>query len=169
MFWLISAYATGRPCSSDTFTNVKQWLQEIDRYASEGVNKLLVGNKSDLTSKKVVEYSVAKVRAPSFSTRNSNDSLSLNHTGIRRPIDHSLLGDLGEERYQRRAGFLDHGEADQGQVRFHLFAVYQNAELIIYAGWDPPQHPRGRASLPPSRPARPCSSNKQADAVKRLG
>lgn len=46
---------------SDTFTNVKQWLQEIDRYASEGVNKLLVGNKSDLTTKKVVEYSVAKV------------------------------------------------------------------------------------------------------------
>jgi Ras-related protein Rab-1A len=46
---------------ADTFTNVKQWLQEIDRYASEGVNKLLVGNKSDLTSKKVVEYSVAKV------------------------------------------------------------------------------------------------------------
>ncbi|KAG1790985.1 P-loop containing nucleoside triphosphate hydrolase protein [Suillus fuscotomentosus] len=45
---------------NDTFTNVKQWLQEIDRYASEGVNKLLVGNKSDLTSKKVVEYSVAK-------------------------------------------------------------------------------------------------------------
>ena len=47
---------------ADTFTNVKQWLQEIDRYASEGVNKLLVGNKSDLTSKKVVEYTVAKVR-----------------------------------------------------------------------------------------------------------
>jgi len=45
---------------NDTFTNVKQWLQEIDRYASEGVNKLLVGNKSDLTSKKVVEYTVAK-------------------------------------------------------------------------------------------------------------
>lgn len=47
---------------ADTFANVKQWLQEIDRYATEGVNKLLVGNKSDLTSKKVVEYTVAKVR-----------------------------------------------------------------------------------------------------------
>lgn len=44
----------------DTFSNVKQWLQEIDRYACEGVNKLLVGNKSDLTNKKVVEYNVAK-------------------------------------------------------------------------------------------------------------
>lgn len=46
----------------DSFNNVKQWLQEIDRYATEGVNKLLVGNKSDMTDKKVVEYTVAKVR-----------------------------------------------------------------------------------------------------------
>lgn len=51
----------------DTFNNVKAWLQEIDRYACEGVNKLLVGNKSDLTSKKVVEYNVAKETADSLS------------------------------------------------------------------------------------------------------
>ena len=47
----------------DSFNNVKQWLQEIDRYATEGVNKLLVGNKSDMEDKKVVEYTVAKVCA----------------------------------------------------------------------------------------------------------
>ena len=45
----------------DSFNNVKQWLQEIDRYATEGVNKLLVGNKSDMSDKKVVDYQVAKV------------------------------------------------------------------------------------------------------------
>lgn len=45
----------------DSFNNVKQWLQEIDRYATEGVNKLLVGNKSDMSDKKVVEYTMAKV------------------------------------------------------------------------------------------------------------
>ncbi|CAI7659310.1 unnamed protein product [Penicillium pancosmium] len=50
----------------DSFNNVKQWLQEIDRYATEGVNKLLVGNKSDMEDKKVVEYTVAKEFADSL-------------------------------------------------------------------------------------------------------
>lgn len=44
----------------DTFNNVKQWLEEIERYACDNVNKLLVGNKSDLTTKKVVDFQTAK-------------------------------------------------------------------------------------------------------------
>lgn len=45
----------------ESFNNVKQWLNEIERYANENVNKLLVGNKSDLTTKRVVDYQTAKV------------------------------------------------------------------------------------------------------------
>jgi small GTP-binding protein len=51
----------------DSFNNVKQWLNEIDRYASENVQKLLVGNKCDMVSKKVVEYETAKQFADSLS------------------------------------------------------------------------------------------------------
>ena len=44
----------------ESFNNIKQWLQEVDKLACENVNKLLVGNKCDLTNKKVVDYTSAK-------------------------------------------------------------------------------------------------------------
>ncbi len=37
------------------------WLQVIDRNANQNIKKLLVGNKSDLTSNRVVDYAKAKV------------------------------------------------------------------------------------------------------------
>ncbi|CAO1430749.1 unnamed protein product [Diamesa tonsa] len=43
----------------ESFNNVKQWLEEIERYACENVNKLLVGNKCDLQTKKVVDTTTA--------------------------------------------------------------------------------------------------------------
>ncbi|PRP76461.1 GTP-binding protein Ypt1 [Planoprotostelium fungivorum] len=43
-----------------SFSNVKQWLGEIDRYACQSVNRLLVGNKADLKEKKVVDMAEAK-------------------------------------------------------------------------------------------------------------
>ena len=46
----------------ESFNNVQQWLEEIDRYACENVSKLLVGNKCDLASKKVVDFTTGKVR-----------------------------------------------------------------------------------------------------------
>eukprot|EP00249_Psilotum_nudum_P013169 c24192_g1_i1 orf=566-1171(-) len=47
----------------ESFKNVKQWLNEIGRYASDSVNKLLVGNKNDLTAKRVVDYQMGKAFA----------------------------------------------------------------------------------------------------------
>ncbi|KAL3229823.1 GTP-binding protein YPT1 [Nakaseomyces bracarensis] len=44
----------------ESFNGVKMWLQEIDRYATSTVLKLLVGNKCDMSDKRVVEYDVAK-------------------------------------------------------------------------------------------------------------
>ena len=44
-----------------SFNNVKDWLREIDQYACANVNRILVGTKSDLTTKKVVDFATAKV------------------------------------------------------------------------------------------------------------
>ncbi|PVV00774.1 hypothetical protein BB560_004832 [Smittium megazygosporum] len=44
----------------ESFNDVKQWFEEIDRYASEGVDKLLVGNKCDLSESRAVDYTTAK-------------------------------------------------------------------------------------------------------------
>ncbi|GMH29860.1 hypothetical protein Nepgr_031703 [Nepenthes gracilis] len=46
-----------------SFNNVKHWLNEVDRYASQNVNKLLVGNKCDLLAGKVISYETAKAFA----------------------------------------------------------------------------------------------------------
>jgi len=56
-------------CSDrESFNNVKQWMGEIDRYACENVNKLLVGNKCDLTAEnaKTVDSNTAKEFADSY-------------------------------------------------------------------------------------------------------
>jgi len=53
--------SNSRPPPIESFENVRMWLKEIERYAADYVEKLLIGNKSDLVSKKVVEYSIAKV------------------------------------------------------------------------------------------------------------
>jgi len=49
----------------ESFRNVKYWMQEIEKYAAAGVTKLVVGNKCDLSSKKLVSYDEAKDLAES--------------------------------------------------------------------------------------------------------
>lgn len=44
----------------ESFNNVKTWLNEIEKYASENVNKVLVGNKCDLVTKKAVDTQMAQ-------------------------------------------------------------------------------------------------------------
>jgi len=49
----------------ESFNHVPEWLNEIDKYACENVNKLLFGNKSDLTAKRVVSTEQGKEFAES--------------------------------------------------------------------------------------------------------
>lgn len=44
----------------ESFKNVKMWLAEIENFSTDKVNKLLIGNKSDLGDKRAVSYDTAK-------------------------------------------------------------------------------------------------------------
>ena len=41
--------------NQDSFDHVQHWLAEVNRYASEGTSKVLIGNKCDREDKVVVE------------------------------------------------------------------------------------------------------------------
>lgn len=64
----------------ESFTHVKDWITEIERFASENVNRLLIGNKCDLVSKRAVteadarEYSESLTNMPFLETSAKNST-----------------------------------------------------------------------------------------------
>ncbi|KEG06336.1 putative small GTP-binding protein Rab1 [Trypanosoma grayi] len=75
----------------ESFNNIKTWLSEIDKFASENVNKLLVGNKCDLVVKKAVDTQVAKDFADSlgipFLETSAKDSSNVEEAFTRMAMD----------------------------------------------------------------------------------
>jgi Ras-related protein Rab-1A len=45
----------------ESFQNIRNWLNEIDKFGGSHVAKMLVGNKSDLKHKREVTYEMAQV------------------------------------------------------------------------------------------------------------
>lgn len=49
--------------NQESFDNIMKWLNEINKYATDDVVKLLVGNKCDLESQREVSYKTGKALA----------------------------------------------------------------------------------------------------------
>ena len=52
--------------NKESFDNVRQWMQEIEKFAADSVIKLLVGNKCDLEEKREVTYDEGMELAKQF-------------------------------------------------------------------------------------------------------
>ena len=115
----------------ESFDNVKQWLHEIDRYASADVKKLLVANKIDLASKRAVPAEQAAAFAESlgveyFETSAKNDiNVSGMFTAIAREIASSDKVDaeppaptpeLSEEQRAAIAAFAEMDTDGDGEL-----------------------------------------------------
>ena len=81
-----------------SFNNVKKWLQDIDRYADEGVNIILVGTKCDLVDTRLVDSSVIKAFAELLDLKYVETSAKTNfHIDeafyvLTRDIHHRIVG-----------------------------------------------------------------------------
>jgi Ras-related protein Rab-1A len=53
--------------NKESFENIPMWCEEIKKYASGSVKKILIGNKSDFESRRQIAYSEAKELADSLS------------------------------------------------------------------------------------------------------
>ncbi|KAI9187855.1 GTP-binding protein [Blastocladiella emersonii ATCC 22665] len=52
-----------------SFNNIRNWIRNIEQHASVGVNKILVGNKCDVTEKKVISKEQGQELADEFGVK----------------------------------------------------------------------------------------------------
>ena len=94
-----------------SFGNIEEWFNNIDKHGSKDISKLLVGNKSDLTTEKVVDNKTAKKYADS-------KKISLLETS-------SKTGKNVEQAFQTMAALIKNG-MELGIATFlnHLAIMY---------------------------------------------
>ena len=63
---------------SFTILDIRTWHANIEQHASEGVNKILIGNKCDWTEKKVVTAEQGQQLANEFGVRFLETSAKVN-------------------------------------------------------------------------------------------
>lgn len=61
-----------------SFNNIRTWHSNVEQHASEGVNKILVGNKSDWTDKKAVTEEQGRALANEFGIKFMETSAKAN-------------------------------------------------------------------------------------------
>ncbi|XP_057304019.1 ras-related protein Rab-1A-like [Hydractinia symbiolongicarpus] len=85
-----------------SFVNVSMWLSEIDKYASDNVHKVLVGNKSDKETEREVDFNSAKIMADKLgidlieSSAKNNDNVEEIFNGLVKELK-TQLGDIDEK------------------------------------------------------------------------
>jgi Ras-related protein Rab-8A len=52
-----------------SFSNIRNWIRNIEQHATESVNKMLIGNKSDMVDKKVIDTSKGKALAEEYNIK----------------------------------------------------------------------------------------------------
>lgn len=49
-----------------SFNNIRNWIHNTEQYASDGVNKILIGNKCDMNERRVIDRARAEALAAEY-------------------------------------------------------------------------------------------------------
>ena len=76
----VSAVFSSRftPGQSDAYSDIRTWHANIEQHASEGVNKILIGNKSDWTDKRAVTEELGRELAEELGIKFIETSAKIN-------------------------------------------------------------------------------------------
>jgi Ras-related protein Rab-8A len=91
-----------------SFNNIRNWMKNIEEHASDNVNKILVGNKSDVADgKRAVPYQVGKALADEYKMQffetsakentNVEEVFSAIARDVIKRLQHEQLGRTAEE------------------------------------------------------------------------
>ena len=95
--------------SADSFDHVNDWLKEVNRYASEGTCKLLIGNKSDRTADRAVTTEQAKEFADDLGVAFLETSAK-----TEKNVEEAFLTMAGELIKNREAKIANGGDEKKG-------------------------------------------------------
>lgn len=98
--------------SSDSFDHVNDWLKEVNRYASEGTCKLLVGNKCDRTADRAVTTEQAKEFADDLGVAFLETSAK-----TAKNVEEAFLTMAGELIKQREAKLAANGGKEKNDAK----------------------------------------------------
>ncbi|KAJ3121771.1 GTP-binding protein [Nowakowskiella sp. JEL0407] len=100
--------------------DIRNWIRNIEQHASEGVNKILVGNKCDMLEKKVISKEQGQALADEYGIKfletsaKSNIGVEESFFTLARDIKKRLI-DTADEKRDKPAPNVDINAAARAQ------------------------------------------------------
>ncbi|KAJ1737528.1 GTP-binding protein [Coemansia sp. RSA 2049] len=106
-----------------SFNNIENWYMNVEQHASEGVNKILIGNKCDIDDRRVVTKDMGQALANKFNinfketSAKSNINVEESFLELAADIKKRLLDSASQPEQTTTAGRVDINDAQRGAAQ----------------------------------------------------
>ncbi|KAJ2662644.1 GTP-binding protein [Coemansia sp. RSA 1200] len=106
-----------------SFNNIENWYMNVEQHASEGVNKILIGNKCDIDDRRVVTKDMGQALANKFNinfketSAKSNINVEESFLELAADIKKRLLDSASQPEQTTIAGRVDINDAQRGAAQ----------------------------------------------------